>query len=173
MKPVLTAIVAMDPQRLIGAKGQLPWHLPEDLKFFKRTTSGHALLMGRKTFDSIGRPLPKRRNLVLTRDPTWSAPGVEVLHQLSQLPPIRPEERLFLIGGAELYSQLLQHCRELLITHVKEEYRGDTWFPSYQDRFAKTEILQETADFEIARWERRGTDPKSTGPLSSARQRLS
>src|SRR5687767_12568304 len=74
----LIAIVAMTPEHVIGRNGTLPWHLPEDLAFFKRTTSGYPIVMGRKTYESIGRPLPKRRNIVLTRDPAWSAPGVEV-----------------------------------------------------------------------------------------------
>ena len=73
---MLIAVVAMDPNRLIGRDGSLPWHLPEDLAFFKKTTLGHQVLMGRKTFESIGRPLPKRRNIVLTRDRSWSHPGV-------------------------------------------------------------------------------------------------
>jgi dihydrofolate reductase len=84
LKLHLTAIVAMTPDRVIGRAGILPWHMPEDLAFFKRVTSGHPIVMGRKTFESIGRPLPKRRNIVLTRDAGWSASGVEVIH--------RPEE---------------------------------------------------------------------------------
>ena len=88
----LVAIVAITTDRVIGRNGTLPWHLPEDLAFFKRTTSGHPIVMGRKTFESIGRPLPKRRNIVLTRDPNWSAPGTEVIHspeELAKLPDIR------------------------------------------------------------------------------------
>lgn len=87
---MLIAVVAMDPNRLIGRDGSLPWHLPEDLAFFKKTTLGHPVLMGRKTFESIGRPLPKRRNIVLTRDRSWSHPGVEVIHSPDEIP--RPKE---------------------------------------------------------------------------------
>ena len=83
----LTAIVAMTPERVIGRDNRLPWHLPEDLRFFKRATSGHPVVMGRKTFDSIGKPLPARQNIVLTRDHAWSTEGVEVIHdvQLAQV----------------------------------------------------------------------------------------
>jgi dihydrofolate reductase len=78
---ILTAIVAMTPEHIIGKGGDLPWNLPDDLKFFKEHTSGHPIVMGRKTFDSIGRPLPKRQNIVLTRDPEWSHIGVEMIQE--------------------------------------------------------------------------------------------
>ena len=94
---MLIAVVAMDPNRLIGRDGTLPWHLPEDLAFFKKTTLGHPVLMGRKTFESIGRPLPKRRNIVLTRDRSWSHPGVEVIHSPNEIP--ETEGNLFVIAA--------------------------------------------------------------------------
>ncbi|HEY8990640.1 MAG TPA: dihydrofolate reductase, partial [Luteolibacter sp.] len=106
--PRLIAVVAMTADRVIGRDGTLPWHLPEDLQFFKRTTSGHPIVMGRKTFESIGKPLPKRRNIVLTRDPSWQAPGVEVIHspaELLNLPDLG--DTVFLIGGAEIYAAFL------------------------------------------------------------------
>ena len=112
-RPILTAIVAMTPERVIGRGGTLPWHLPEDLAFFKKTTLGHPIVMGRKTFESIGRPLPKRRNIVLTRDADWYADGVEIIHHpedLASLPDLGP--RAFIIGGAELYRLALPRADE-------------------------------------------------------------
>ncbi len=97
---MLTAVVAMDPNRLIGANGTLPWHLPDDLAFFKRTTLGHTILMGRKTFESIGRPLPKRRNIVITRDLSWTHWGVEVMHKPEDI--VKIVGLIFVIGGAEV-----------------------------------------------------------------------
>ena len=151
----LTAIVAMTPKRIIGRNGDLPWRLPEDLKFFKRTTSGHPIVMGRKTYDSIGRPLPKRRNIVLTRDESWSADGVEVIHQpqeLEALPGI--EGRVFVIGGSEIYAAFLPQLDELLVSHVFEDYEGDTQFPEFEAQFPKQEVLETFDGFEVKRWSR-------------------
>jgi len=149
----LTAIVAMTSERVIGRAGTLPWHLPEDLAFFKRTTSGHPIVMGRKTYESIGRPLPKRRNIVLTRDRAWSAPGVEVIHQpeeLESLPGLGG--RVFIIGGSEIYAAFLPRLDDLLVSHVHEPHAGDTWFPEFESRFPRNELLESHADFEVRRW---------------------
>ncbi len=151
----LTAIVAMTPDRVIGRAGTLPWHLPEDLAFFKKTTSGHPIVMGRKTFESIGRPLPKRRNIVLTRDETWSAPGVEVIHRpedLRNLPGL--EGRVFIIGGSEIYAAFLPELDDLLVSHVFAGYEGDTRFPEFESGFPNNELLETFADFEVRRWSR-------------------
>lgn len=149
----LSAIVAMTPDRVIGRGGDLPWHLPEDLKFFKRTTSSHPIVMGRKTYDSIGRPLPKRRNIVLTRDTQWSAEEVEVIHspeELKQLDGIA--EQVFVIGGSEIYAAFLPYLDELIVSHVKESYEGDTRFPEFKDQFAHSEVVEEFEDFVVKRW---------------------
>lgn len=151
----LTAIVAMTPDRVIGRAGTLPWHLPEDLAFFKRTTTGHPIVMGRKTYESIGRPLPRRRNIVLTRDPSWSAPGVEVIHhpdELRLLPDLNG--RVFIIGGAEVYAAFLPLIDELLISHVFEGHEGDTVFPSFEADFPHSELLESHVAFEVRRWSR-------------------
>jgi dihydrofolate reductase len=145
----------MTPDRVIGRAGTLPWHLPEDLAFFKRTTTGHPIVMGRKTFESIGRPLPRRRNIVLTRDPAWSAPGVEVIHdpgKLLQLPNL--EERIFIIGGAEIYNAFLPLTDELLVSHVFAPHEGDTFFPQFEHEFPHSELLESHAGFEVRRWSR-------------------
>ena len=155
MKFFLTAIVAMTPERVIGRAGKLPWQLPADLAFFKRTTSGHPVVMGRKTYDSLGRPLPKRRNIVLTRDPNWSAAGVEVIHapaDLEQLPGL--EGRVFIIGGADIYQAFLPLVEDLLVSHVFESAAGDTRFPEFADQFQPAELLETHPDFEVRRWRR-------------------
>ena len=149
----LTAIVAMTPERVIGRHGTLPWHLPEDLAFFKRTTSGHPIVMGRKTYASLGRPLPKRRNIVLTRDANWSAPGVEVIHDpadLAKLPGLAG--RVFIIGGAEIYQAFLPQLADLLVSHVFERHAGDTWFPALEAQFPLSEVVATHPAFEVRRW---------------------
>jgi dihydrofolate reductase len=151
----LTAIVAMTPERVIGRDGTLPWHLPADLAFFKRTTAGHAIVMGRKTFDSIGRPLPNRRNIVLTRDPNWSSPGVEVVHDpadLAKLPGLA--DRVFIIGGAEIYRLFLPLLDDLIISHVLENHPGDTHFPEFESSFPDVDVLETHADFQVRHWSR-------------------
>lgn len=148
--PRLIAVVAMTPDRIIGRGGTLPWHLPEDLAFFKRTTTGHPIVMGRKTYESIGRPLPKRRNIVLTRDRSWTAPGVEVIHapaDLTQLPDLG--EIVFIIGGAEIYAAFLDLTDELLISHVYDEHAGDTRFPEFAERFPKMTVEETYPTFEV------------------------
>ena len=146
----LIGIVAMTPARIIGSSGTLPWHLPADLAFFKATTSGHPIVMGRKTFDSIGRPLPKRRNIVLTRDEKWNHPGVDVIRQPEQLQRICPDEPLiYVIGGAEIYQAFMQQMTALIVTHIKQEYLGDTHFPLFEHDFPEQEILLENPDFTV------------------------
>ena len=150
----LIAIVAHDPNRLIGAKGDLPWHLPGDLSFFKQATSGHPIVMGRKTFESIGRPLPKRQNIVLTRDPNWSAEGTDVIHkpQALQAFTFTQPGPTFIIGGAEIYHLFLPLLDEILVTKVKETYRGDTFFPEYEEDFIAQEIILQEEEFSVARF---------------------
>ena len=104
----LSLVVAMDENRLIGNDNQLPWHLPADLAFFKSTTMGKPIIMGRKTFDSIGRPLPGRRNIIITRNPDFSADGCEIVNDIdSALDRCSDQDELMLIGGASLYEQIL------------------------------------------------------------------
>ena len=148
--PHLTAVVAMDPNRLIGANGSLPWHLPEDLAFFKKTTLGHPILMGRKTFGSIGRPLPKRRNIVLTRDHDWSHEGVEVIHSPAEIPD--SDETIHIIGGAEIYKALSDRIDEWLVSHVHEAYEGDTYLAPFESDFPKTEVVEEHEKFTVRRY---------------------
>ena len=150
---MLIAVVAMDPNRLIGRDGSLPWHLPEDLAFFKKTTLGHPVLMGRKTFESIGRPLPKRRNIVLTRDRSWSHPGVEVIHSPDEIPDLDGD--IFVIGGAEIYKMLSSRIAGWLVSHVHDAHEGDTHLAEFEQDFPVVEIIEEHPDFTVKRHLRR------------------
>ncbi|MDB6077335.1 MAG: dihydrofolate reductase [Akkermansiaceae bacterium] len=148
----LIAIVAMTQDRVIGHNGGMPWHLPQDLAFFKRTTSGHPIVMGRKTYESIGRALPNRRNIVMTRDRKWSAEGVEVIHTLEDLEPfLRGDSDVYIIGGSEIYAIFLPRVDELLISHVSASHQGDTWFPAYENSFPHAEVIETHETFEIRR----------------------
>jgi dihydrofolate reductase len=150
----LTGIVAMTAQRIIGNDGGLPWHLPEDLAFFKKTTSGHAIIMGRKTYDSIGRPLPKRRNIVMSRDDSWQREGVETVGGAQEAMDLLEDGVAFVIGGAAVYELFLPWMDELLITHVRGDFVGDTVFPAYEAEFPFVEVLLECEEFTICRHRR-------------------
>lgn len=149
----LIAVVAMTEQRVIGSNGKLPWHLPEDLKFFKKTTTGHPIVMGRSTFESIGRPLPNRRNLVLTRDPEWSHADVEVLHRPNDLFDLGIEGMTFIIGGAQIYQAYLSKLDQLLVSKVHQSYSGDTYFPEFEHQFAAPETIAAYPEFNIQRYQ--------------------
>ena len=145
----------MTPDRVIGHAGTLPWHLPEDLAFFKRTTTGHPIVMGRKTFDSIGRALPMRRNIVLTRDTDWAAPGVEVIHcpeDLWRLPDLAG--RVFIIGGAEVYAAFLPTLDDLIVSHLVASHDGDTHFPPFEPSFPLSNLMETHTDFVVRQWHR-------------------
>lgn len=153
--PALSAIAAMAENRVIGRAGALPWHHPEDLKFFKRTTLGHPVLMGRTTYESIGRPLPGRLNLVLSRT-LPKTPGVTVLRCLEDLPAAcAGADRVFVIGGAQLYAALLPRCEELYLTLVRENPEGDAFMPPFESLFGPPEILGETSGLVFQRYRRR------------------
>ena len=138
-------VVAMDQQRCIGADNQLPWHLSDDLKHFKRITQGGVVVMGRKTYDSMGRALPNRINWVLTRDESWQANGVKVAHSLEQIldqachdVKQQDQDTLFIIGGAEIFKQTMDIADRLELTHVDLNVQGDTFYPAIPDCFAAT-----------------------------------
>jgi dihydrofolate reductase len=135
MRPSLTLIAALARNRVIGRDNRLPWHLPADLRFFKRTTMGQWLLMGRRTWESIGRPLPGRRMIVLSREPDYQAPGCMVAQSLDaalELAGAVPE--VMVIGGATLYQQTLPRAERLYLTRVEADVPGDTWFPEWNER---------------------------------------
>lgn len=123
-------IVAMDKNRLIGRGGKLPWHLPNDLKHFRDLTMGHVVIMGRKTFESIGQPLPGRINVVLTRQKNYEYRGLVVHHSLLEsLKFFAEREKIFIIGGAEIYREAWPLVDRLYVTLVMNEFSGDTYFP--------------------------------------------
>lgn len=147
-----TAIAAMSLNRVIGNGNRIPWHLPEDFKWFKQVTMGHVLVMGRKTFESIGKPLPGRETIVLTRG-AWSHPGVKTAPGLDQLPlAVDDARKVFIAGGADIYRQALPLCGELLLTLVKREVEGDAFFPPFEAQFGLAEKIRETAEFDIIRY---------------------
>lgn len=149
-QPKLIALAAMTDERIIGRDGVLPWHLPEDLKFFKRTTTGHALLFGRTTFQGIGRPLPNRLNLVLSRS-MEPQEGVTVLKTMDEVFKIEVP-LIYICGGAEIYRHFFPYCDEVILTRIKEQHKGDTLLPSFEKDFIFKEFLEEGARYQIERW---------------------
>jgi dihydrofolate reductase len=145
------AIAAMAPNRVIGQGRRIPWHLPEDFRWFKQTTMGQVLIMGRKTFESIGRPLPGRETVVLSRG-DFSYPGVRVVHDLSELEPDREPRDLFICGGAQVYALALPLCSDLYLTRVRREVDGDVFFPAFEEQFTQIGVLLETADFQVVHY---------------------
>lgn len=130
----LAIIVATDLNNAIGKNNQLLWHLPADLKFFKTTTLGCPIIMGRKTFESIGKPLPGRKNIVITRSKKLKIEGVFVAGSLNQAFEMAGDGKAFVIGGAEIYEQALPHVHELYRTIVKENFDADTFFPEIKPK---------------------------------------
>jgi dihydrofolate reductase len=119
----------MAKNRVIGYENKMPWHLPAELAYFKRITTGHPIIMGRKTFDSIGRPLPNRRNIVVSRNANFHSPGVEVANSLENALALCADENPFVIGGALLYAEALAITQKLYITEIDADLVGDTFFP--------------------------------------------
>lgn len=145
----------MAQNRVIGVAGGMPWHLPEEFRFFKKTTMGHAIVMGRKTYESLGKPLPGRRNIVLSRT-MKSQPEVTVVNDLEELKKLNiPSEEIFVIGGADIFRLLLPECDELFITHVHRDVAGDTFLPPFEKDFEEGKIILETEDFSVHHYRRR------------------
>lgn len=161
----LIGIAALSPSRIIGNAGRLPWRLPDDFKHFKATTMGGVLVMGRVSYAEIGRPLPGRETVVMSRTAEL-LPGVTVIRDWSELWPLFPDRTLFLAGGANLYAQGLPLCAELILTHVKCEYTGDALFPDWRPWFDDGEVFGETAEFTLRRHRR--IAPKSAAPETAA-----
>lgn len=145
------AIAAMSENRVIGNSGDIPWHLPEDFKWFKKTTMGDILVMGRKTYESIGRPLPGRETYVLSRTPREIA-GVHSFTDLEALDHLETDKTIWIVGGGEVYKQMLSQCSELYLTRVHRTVEGDAFFPEFEDDFKLDAILVKNDDFSIERW---------------------
>lgn len=145
-----TAVVAMASDRAIGLGGTMPWHLSDDLKLFKRLTMGHPVLMGRKTWESLGKwkPLPGRQNIVLTRDTSFEAEGAVVIHDVAELEGMElQDEEVMVIGGAQIYALMLPRLTTLHVSEVKGCYEADTYFPPFAHLFSQREELEQFEGF--------------------------
>ncbi|MDA0906180.1 MAG: dihydrofolate reductase [Opitutae bacterium] len=149
------AIVAVAEDGVIGRGGDLPWRLSEDLKWFKRITLGHTILMGRKTWESLPGALPSRQNWVLSRTANQKD-GMSVFRSMEEVQQaLVPSQTLFIIGGGEIYSMALPLCHELFISEVRRKVPdGDAFFPNYKDQFRPVEVLDDNPDFLLRRWVR-------------------
>ena len=150
----IKAIAAMSENRVIGNRGDIPWHLPEDFKWFKKTTMGDILVMGRKTYESIGRPLPGRDTYVLSRTPREIA-GVHSFTDLEALDHLKTNQTIWIAGGGEIYKQMLGKCSELYLTRVHRSVAGDAFFPEFESDFQLDSIKEKNDDFSIERWLKR------------------
>ncbi len=144
----------MSLNRVIGAGGKIPWHLPDDFKWFKQMTTGHVIVMGRKTFESIGKPLPNRTTVVLSRS-GFAHPGTQTIRRLKELPALAAGRRVFISGGAELYREALPQCSDLYLTLVKRHVDGDTFFPPFEDEFELVEEVLDGPEFKILHYRNR------------------
>ncbi len=130
----VSLIAAMGKNRELGFGNELPWHLPDDLRRFNALTRGHAVLMGRKTYESIGKPLPERKNIVVTRDANYAAPGCIVAHSIEETISVAGNDNeIFIIGGGEIYKLALPLANKMYLTFVDAEIPADTFFPEFNE----------------------------------------
>ena len=151
----------MSLNRVIGSGNKIPWHLPEDFKWFKRMTTGHFVVMGRKTFESIGKPLPNRTTIVLSRAGAGLSgmSGVQTISDLKELTASIPYgAEVFICGGAQVYEQALPSCSDLYLTVVKRVVEGDVYFPAFEDRFELFAEILDCAEFKILHYRQRCED---------------
>lgn len=158
----ITLIAAMARNRAIGLDGNMPWHLPGELRHFKQTTMGKPLVMGRKTWESIGRALPGRQNIVVTGNRSLQAPGCEVAGSLDQALQLAQGDEVMVIGGGQLYQQALAFSDRMILTVVDCEPEADTWFPAWRaGEWLQTSVRSEMADetnpyaYQVVEWVRR------------------
>jgi dihydrofolate reductase len=149
------AIAAMSENRVIGQGNRIPWHLPEDFKWFKQMTTGQVIVMGRKTFESIGKPLPNRETIVLSRS-NFPHPGVRTVGTLAEINLNREARDIFICGGAQLYAEALPLCSDLYLTLVKRVVEGDVFFPIFEDRFQPVEMIRDNLEFKIVHYRNPG-----------------
>jgi dihydrofolate reductase len=148
----MIAVAAMAANRVIGDRGGIPWHLPEDLRWFKELTMGGTLLMGRVTFESIGKPLPGRQTIVMSRRDGLEIPGVRVIRDLSGVRSVPVQGEVFVVGGAEVYRVALPYCRDLYLTELRREVPGDRKFPMFEEIFRFSAVLRETPEMRIVHY---------------------
>jgi dihydrofolate reductase len=137
---MITLIAACSTNRIIGKDNTLIWNVPGDLKRFKNLTSGHVVLMGRKTFDSIGKPLPNRTNVVISRDTSLLIEGCLVYNDWREVLPLFDKKEIFVIGGGEIYKQLLPYADKIELTLIDKEFEGDTYFPNLDEKWVEEKI---------------------------------
>ncbi|CAN5127393.1 dihydrofolate reductase [soil metagenome] len=152
---MLSLVVAMDENRLIGADNRLPWHMPADLRHFRAVTMGHPLLMGRRTQESIGRPLPGRKNIVVTHQQGYRAEGCTVVHRMADACPAADGQELMVIGGAAVFEQVLPAAQRIYLTRIHHAFEGDTYFPAIDWR-----------EWRELRRDERSADPRNPYPYS-------
>ena len=146
---MISLIVAMARNRIIGNRGAMPWHLPDDLQWFKRHTMGHSLLMGRRTYEAIGRPLPGRNIIILSRNPDYHVPGCVTVSSVSAALAVAAPSQLFICGGGEVFRQTLPLAQRIYLTELDIEVVGDTRFPEFdRDAFDLIYVEQRRADFD-------------------------
>jgi dihydrofolate reductase len=151
----VTLIAALGRNRVIGVDGGMPWHLPGDFAHFKATTMGHTLLMGRATFESIGRVLPGRRTIVLTRDPDWRHAEVETAHSLAEaLSLAGPGDELFVAGGGQVYLETMPFAQRMILTEVDQSPEGDTLFPEWVAEDWRETAREERDGWSVVTYER-------------------
>jgi dihydrofolate reductase len=148
------AIAAMSENRVIGQGNRIPWHLPEDFKWFKQVTTGHVVVMGRRTFESIGKPLPNRTTVVLSRS-GFAYPGVRTVASLAEIDVALEPGEVFICGGAEVYRRALPLCSDLFLTHVKRVVVGDVFFPAYEHLFEPVAEVMDRPEFRIVHYRNR------------------
>ena len=144
---MLSIIVAADEQNVIGKDNVLIWHLPDDLKFFKKLTSGHSIIMGRKTFESIGRPLPDRRNIIITRDRNFKPEGCNVLHSVEEaISHCANEDQAFIVGGEQIYRLAMPFADRVYLTRIHHSFEGDRHFPALDAKWIEVERSEHRID---------------------------
>lgn len=141
----------MSENRVIGYKNQLPWHIPEDFEWLKQCTKGQTIAMGRLTFESMGKPLPNRENIVISRS-AGKIPGCLVLPSLEALEKHETDREIWIFGGAQIYEQSLDRVHALYLTIVKGTFKGDAFFPPFEDQFELAETIRERPDFRILKY---------------------
>lgn len=159
---IIAAIVVTDKKNAIGKENKLLCHLPADLKYFKATTLGYPVIMGRKTYESIGRLLPKRKNIIVSRKQGYAVEGAEIHSSIDSAVKSCSEDKVFIIGGSEIYTQSLPITQEIYRTVIEEEFEADAWFPPFEEQFILSEKQSFEADehnkhaYSFEKWLRKG-----------------
>lgn len=158
----ISLIAAMSKTGVIGKDNQMPWHLPADLKYFKSVTMGKPIIMGRKTYESLGRPLPGRENIILSRNTGFQAEGCTVIHHIDELNKVTAADEIMIIGGADIFTAFLPLASHLYLTEVSCEVDGDTWFPEFDTTDWEISVIQthhaddkNPCDLRFLRYDRR------------------